>query len=128
MLREFLRRISLYACTVPPEMIPPIGERHLLHLFQHPDCVNEDSICIDQVPKKLRELLKCSGGVNPSRDYSSLRIGSRRRFDSLPLCFFRTRSFLIGVLWAVYKHSVQDSFAIASYMVAFGTLQALLVI
>lgn len=38
----------------------------------------------------------------------------------------------IGVLWAVLGHSVQDAFAIAGYMVAFGTasvgsLQALLV-
>ena len=46
--------------------------------------------------------------------------------------FFGFGSALIGILWCVFKHSIQDAFAIAAYVVAFGTVsvgsvQALLV-
>ena len=45
-------------CPVPAELIPPIGENHLLHLFTHPedaDDVGEPCLC--RMPKKLRERL-----------------------------------------------------------------------
>lgn len=45
---------------VPAEVIPPIGENHLMHLYDHPEDAEDTAICLDKVPKKLREpLLVC---------------------------------------------------------------------
>jgi len=35
---------------------------------------------------------------------------------------FGLGSLLLGILWAVFGHSIQDAFAIASYVVSFATL------
>ena len=48
---------------VPAEVIPPIGENHLMHLYDHPEDAEETAICLDRVPKKIRERL----GVCPQR-------------------------------------------------------------
>jgi hypothetical protein len=50
----------------------------------------------------------------------------------ISLFFFGFGSALIGILWGVFKHSIQDAFEIATYVVAFGTVsvgsvQALLI-
>lgn len=45
-----------YAPT-PPDVMPPVGDRHMMHLFHHPECAESDSICISRFPKKLKEKL-----------------------------------------------------------------------
>ena len=117
----------------PPEIIPPIGERHLLHLFQNPDCADKESVCADRFPKKLREVLKCSSGAKPGWGLQLVEDWDWQKIWLIGFVFFGLGSFLIGIMWAVYNHSVQDAFAIASYVVAFGavsvgTLQTLLVL
>lgn len=116
----------------PPELIPPIGERHLLHLFQHPDCADEESICVGRFPKKLKERLQCKGGVNPGWGLQFVEGWHWKKIWIIGFVFFALGRLLVGVLWSVYGHSIQNAFAIASYMVALGTvsvgtLQALLV-
>ena len=55
-----------------------------------------------------------------------------RKIWTISFILFGFGSMLIGVLWGVYGRSIQDALAIASYIVAFatlnvGTLQAWLV-
>lgn len=117
----------------PPEIIPPVGERHLLHLFENPECAEDDEQCLLRFPKKLKEKLKCNSGVSPGWGLQFIEGWDIKKIWIIVFVFFGFGSLLIGVLWACFQHSIQDAFAIAGYIVAFatvsvGTIQALLVI
>ena len=43
---------------MPAEVIPPVGENHLMHLYDHPEDAEDSAICLDKVPKKMRERLR----------------------------------------------------------------------
>jgi hypothetical protein len=115
----------------PPELIPPIGERHLMHLFEHPDHAEDEPICFDRFPKKLKEKLICSRGINPGWGLQFVEGWDMKKIWAAIFAMFGIGSLFIGVLWTVYKHSIQDAFTMASYAVAMaavsvGTLQAFL--
>ncbi|KAG7008227.1 hypothetical protein G7Y79_00006g018470 [Physcia stellaris] len=42
---------------VPADIIPPVGENHMLHLINHPTHAEEDGFVLDRIPKKLKERL-----------------------------------------------------------------------
>jgi hypothetical protein len=116
----------------PPDIVPPVGEKHLLHLFENPECAEDDESCLSRFPKKLKEMLKCSGGVSPGWGLQFVEGWDTRKIWIIIFVFFGIGSLLIGVLWAVFEHSIQDAFSMAGYMVAFatvsvGTMQAILV-
>jgi len=116
----------------PPETIPPVGVRHMMHLFEHPDHAQAEPVCLERFPKRLKEKLKCNRGVAPGWGLEFVEDWDAKKIWAVLFVFFGLGSFLIGVLWAVYGHSIQDAFAIASYMVVFatvtiGTMQAFLV-
>jgi len=105
----------------------------MMHLFHHPSHADNNSICLERFPKKLREKLKCNGGVNPGWGLQFVEGWDMKKIWVITFVFFGLGSLLIGILWAVYKQSIQDAFTIASYIVAFatvsvGTVQALLVL
>lgn len=116
----------------PPGIIPPVGENHLKHLFLHPDHAEEEAICLDRFPKKLKEKLQCKGGVNPGWGLQFVEGWDMKTIWVIAFLGFGVGSLLVGVMWAVYGHSIQNAFAIAGYMVgllgvSLGTLQAVLV-
>ena len=39
----------------PPEYMPLIGEKLLMHLYEHAEDADDDPFCLDRIPKKLRE-------------------------------------------------------------------------
>lgn len=51
----------------PPELVPPIGSHYLVHVLQHPECAEDDPICLSRFPKKVKEKLRCIGvpGIKP---------------------------------------------------------------
>ena len=117
----------------PPELIPPVGENYIMHLFEHPHDAADGPFCLNRFPKKLKERLKCIGGdINPGWGLQFVEEWDVRKIWIICFVFFGLGSLLIGILWAIYGHSIQDAFAIASYMLGFatvtvGTIQALLV-
>ena len=118
----------------PPEVIPPIGDNHLMHLFLHPDHADEDTVCLDRFPKKLKEKLSCRKGqpTNFGWGLEFVEGWDMKSIWIVAFIVFGIGSLLLGILWAVYKHSIQDAFAIAGYMVSFtaisvGAIQSLLV-
>lgn len=116
----------------PPDVIPPVGDRHMMHLFQHPECADDEMLCLNRFPKKLKEKLKCAKGINPGWGLQFVEGWDLRKIWILVFILFGMGSLVLGVLWAVYKHSIQDAFAIAAYMLTFATLtvgvmQALLI-
>ena len=44
----------------PAEYIPPVGNNHLLHLYDHPDHAEDDPVCQGKFPKKLHQRLAVS--------------------------------------------------------------------
>jgi len=72
------------------------------------------------------------GGVNPGWGLQFVEGWDMKTIWMIAFLGFAVGSLLVGVLWAVYGHSVQNAFAIAGYMVgllgiSLGTLQAVLV-
>ena len=116
----------------PPETMPPIGNNYLMHVFQNPDCADDDPLCLSKFPKKLKEKLSCKKGVKRGWGLQFIEGWDGKKLWIVGFVFFGLGSLTFGIVWAVLKHSIQDAFAIAAYMVAFGTMsigtvQALLV-
>lgn len=116
----------------PPDVIPPVGDRHMMHLFQHPECADDEMLCLSRFPKKLKEKLRCAKGVNPGWGLQFVEGWDFRKIWIVVFMLFGLGSVVLGVLWAVYKHSIQDAFAISSYMLTFaalsvGLMQALMI-
>lgn len=116
---------------VPAEIIPPVGENHMLHLINHPTHAEEDGFVLDRIPKKMKErLLIC-----PSRG-TGLGWGiyfiegwhiSVITLVAFALLLVGSLSFLI--CWSALKHDVQGASGVAAYIVALlglavGSLQA----
>ena len=52
-----------YRCSpTPPEIIPPVGKNLLMHLYEDAKDADDDALCLDRIPERLRELL-----VRPQR-------------------------------------------------------------
>ncbi|KAH8590416.1 hypothetical protein B0O99DRAFT_634829 [Bisporella sp. PMI_857] len=119
---------------MPPKLVPPVGERYMMHLFHHPSSAHTSSVCLDRFPKKLLEkITSCPNGPKPGWGLQFIENWDQRKIAGLIFFLFLSSSLLFGVLWSVYKHDIQSAFAIASYVVAFAgisviTVQAFLVL
>lgn len=116
----------------PPDIVPPVGSNYLTHLFSHPECAEEEPLCLSRFPKKLKEKLSCKGGIEPGWGLQIVEGWHVKRIWWVVFFMLGSGSLGIAVLWSVFGHNVQDAFAIAGYVVAFGaaslgSLQALLV-
>ncbi|KAI9707376.1 MAG: hypothetical protein M1836_000337 [Candelina mexicana] len=109
----------------PPDLIPPVGENHLMHLYEHPHDAEATAICLDRFPKKLRErLLVC-----PSRGTGlgwGIHFVEGWHLGKIWLLAFAVvlGSLLFGICWAVLKHDLQGAFGVSCYMLAFLALTA----
>ena len=116
---------------VPAEIIPPVGENHMLHLINHPTHAEEDGFVLDRIPKKLKEPLH----VCPSRG-TGLGWGiyfiegwqvSIITIVAFAVLLAGSLAFLI--CWSVLKHDIQGASGVAAYIIAFlglaiGSMQA----
>ena len=101
---------------MPPDLIPPIGENHMMHLFTHPEHAQKTIVCFDRIPKKLKKPL----AVCPSKG-TGLGWGIHfiegwhynliwlLAFVLLLLC-----SLVFLVCWAALKHDVQGASGVAA--------------
>ena len=108
----------------PAEIIPPVGENLLMHLYEHPEDADDDDFCLDRIPKKLRERL-----VRPQRGSGigwgvhlkeGLNLKKTCIFGLLGLFF----SVLFGVIWSVKRNDVQGGFGVAAFLMAALTFTA----
>ncbi|KAH7399773.1 hypothetical protein BKA64DRAFT_670366 [Cadophora sp. MPI-SDFR-AT-0126] len=106
----------------PPETIPPVGNNYLMHVFQNPECADEEPLCLSRFPKKLKERLACQRGIKLGWGLQFVEGWDGKKLWLTGFVFFGLSSLTIGILWAVLKHSIQDAFAVAGYMVALGTM------
>jgi hypothetical protein len=117
----------------PPEIVPPVGSKYLMHVFQSPDCAEEEPLCLARFPKKLNGKLTCKGVIKPGCGLQFVEGLDSKKIWIIVFVFFGLGSLIIGIAWAVLERSIQDASAIAAYMLAFasislGTVRALLVL
>ena len=116
---------------IPAELIPPIGENHMLHLINHPSHAEEDGLLLDRIPKKLKErLLVCpSRGTGLGWGIYFIEGWHTSVITLVAFAVVLAGSLAFLVCWSVLKHDVQGASGVAAYMMAFlglaiGSIQA----
>ncbi|KAI9875203.1 MAG: hypothetical protein M1830_008767 [Pleopsidium flavum] len=107
---------------IPAEIIPPVGENHLMHLFDHPEDADEETVCLEKFPKRLRERLSVCSNERTNIGWGihfveGLHWTKLWLFGLLGIIF----SALFGVFWSVWEHDIQGGFAVAGCMMVFFT-------
>lgn len=102
---------------IPADLIPPIGENHLLHLYDHPEDAEDTAVCLDRVPKKIRERLE----VCPQRGTGvgwGIHLVEGLHWTKLWILGFVgvLVSIAFGIAWACMRNDVQGGFSIAACM------------
>ena len=122
----------IYA-PAPPDIMPPIGYKHMMHLYHHPECAGTDSICISRFPKKLKEKLRCCPikGVNPGWGLQFVEGWDEKKIWTIVFVIFILGSLLVAMMLLIFGRSLQDAFSVAAYMattatVTIGFVQAVL--
>ena len=102
----------------PPEIIPPVGENLLMHLYEHPEDADDDTFCLDRIPKKWRERLLRpwrGGGIGSGVHLKKgLNLKKTCIFGLLSLFF----SALFRVIWSVKRDDIQGEFGVAAFLMA----------
>jgi hypothetical protein len=106
---------------VPAEVIPPVGKNYLMHIYHHPEDADQETICLERFPKRVKERLKL--------EQPSLQVGWGIEFVegihwNKVWCFgfvIIVLSLIMGIVWSCVKKDVQGGFGIAGYMMAFLT-------
>ena len=115
----------------PCDVMPPVGEHLMAHLFHHPDEANDLGITFIRAPKKRKEKLTiCSQeGISTGWGLHFVESWAMLHVWILILLMFGIGSLIFGVCWAVLKQDVQGAFGVAAWMttlvgIGVGVLQA----
>ncbi|KAI9775517.1 MAG: hypothetical protein M1839_001058 [Geoglossum umbratile] len=82
----------------PYDLIPPVGEQYLMHLFQNPEDYDDEVITYDRIPQK------------------------RDRVWTLVVGWFGLGSLVFAVVWVVKKGDVQGAFGAAAWVLTLAML------
>jgi hypothetical protein len=125
--------VNHYTCDPrKPDRVPAIGSDFLMHRFTAPNECFHDDICLRQIPKRVGE--RPTPGIDP--DFHTgwgMHIEEGLDFERICLLLFFgiVSGGTFGIVWAVWRRSLQDGFAVAGFIVgsegvAVATLQLLL--
>ena len=104
----------------PYDLIPPVGENLMAHLFYHPEHANEQAITCLRAPKKRKERLTVcpQHGTSVGWGIHLVEGWVVQRIWLLCLGLFITGSLAFGVCWTILKHDIQGAFAVAAWIIA----------
>lgn len=102
---------------VPVDLIPPVGENRLMHLFDNPDCAEDVLACLDRFPKKLREKLACGDKAIASGWGLDLEEGVCKKKTAVLYMVCVLASSIWGILWTILGHDIQGAFSVSAYMI-----------
>ena len=115
----------------PCELLPPLGENYMMHLFHHPEDGDDESLTCLRVPKKRREKLKIcqQQGIGVGWGLHLVEGWLLNRIWILVSVLFVLGSLVFGVCWSILKHDIQGAFGVSGWilalaMVLVGTVQA----
>ncbi|KAL9009421.1 MAG: hypothetical protein Q9173_005551 [Seirophora scorigena] len=106
------------------DLIPPIGENLMTHLFHHPHEANEKAITLRRSPKKRKERL----AVCPQMDTNvgwGIQLVQNWAMTTvwlLACTIFVLSGLIFAIAWSVLKHDLQGAFGVAPF---FTTLTGL---
>jgi hypothetical protein len=108
----------------PCDLIPPVGENLMAHLFHHPEDANEISVTCLRTPKKRKaRLAVCPQmGTNVGWGIHLVEGWAMTRVWLLALSTFVLGSLVFGICWSILKHDIQGAFGVSSYIIALLTL------
>lgn len=97
------------------DLLPPVGENLMTHLFHHPHEANEKAITFLRSPtKRQQRLAVCPrAGTNLGWGIHLVEGYAMTRVWSLASGMFLISSMVFAVAWSVLEHDVQGAFAIA---------------
>lgn len=109
---------------LPNDLIPPVGENYLMHLFHHPEDYEDELITYKRIPKKRGAKLRvCDSsdvgvgwGVHLVEGFLAYKVWT------LFTAVFVLVSLVFAIVWATRKGDVQGAFGIAAYVCALATL------
>ena len=110
---------------MPAEIIPPLGENYMMHLFTHPDHADASAASdLEQVPKKLKNRL-CVGSSEGKGIGWGVHFIEAWHYNLIWLLSFALvllASFVFFICWAVLEHDIQGASGVAAYLLALATL------
>lgn len=115
------------------DLLPPIGENLMSHLFHHPHDADEKAIMFLRSPKKRKQKLAVCPqiGTNVGWGIHLVEGWAVTKIWVLIFTTFLLSTLVFAIAWSVLWHDVQGAFSVAAYFVALiglgvGTLQAYL--
>ncbi|KAI4113435.1 MAG: hypothetical protein LQ345_005585 [Seirophora villosa] len=113
------------------DLIPPIGENLMTHLFHHPHEANEKAITLQRSPKKRKERLAICPqmGTNVGWGIQLVENWAMTKVWLLACTIFVLSGLIFAIAWSVLKHDLQGAFGVAAFFttlagLAIGTVQA----
>jgi hypothetical protein len=110
---------------IPPDYVPPIGENHLMHLYYHPECADNNShTLLDHFPRKVEERLEVCPvkGMSPGWGIHFVEGWDWDKIWVFAFVLFGLGSLTFGIAWSTMEHDIQGAFGVSSYMVTFLAL------
>ena len=102
---------------IPAEVIPPVGENHMMHLYEHPEDAEETGDCLDKVPKKLRDRLLVNSGQRTKIGWGVYFIEGLHWMKVWVIGFVGLlASVAFGLCWAAVRNDIQGGFAVTGCM------------
>jgi hypothetical protein len=102
---------------VPVDLIPPVGEKRLMHLFNNPGCAEDVLACLDRFPKKLREKLACGDKAIVPGWGLDLEEGVCPKKTAIVYMVCVLVSSIWGILWTVIGHDIGGAFTVSAYII-----------
>lgn len=113
------------------DLIPPIGENLMTHLFHYPHEANEKAITFQRSPKKRNQRLAVCPqmGTNLGWGIHLVEGWAIAKIWLLAYIIFVLSGFTFAIAWSVLKHDLQGAFGVAAFFttlagLAIGTVQA----
>ena len=102
----------------PDDLLPPVGSTYLLHLFQHPEDYEHETLTYLRVPKKNGPLDVGKGwGINLREGFPAERV------LVFMLIGFSLASLVFAIAWFFKaKHDIQGAFSVAQWICTIGAL------
>ncbi|KAL8804222.1 MAG: hypothetical protein Q9182_002676 [Xanthomendoza sp. 2 TL-2023] len=108
----------------PCDLLPPVGENLMTHLFHHPHEANEMAITYRRSPKKRKAKLEVcpQSGTNVGWGIHLVEGWAITKIWILALAVFLASSLIFAIAWALLEHDLQGAFGVSTYFVAVATL------
>ncbi|KAI4092076.1 MAG: hypothetical protein LQ344_003731 [Seirophora lacunosa] len=113
------------------DLIPPIGENPMTHLFHHPHEANDKAITLQRSPKKRKERLAVCPqmGTNVGWGIQLVEKWAMTKVWLLACTMFVLSGLIFAIAWSVLKHDLQGAFGVAVFFttlagLVIGTVQA----